>query len=54
MYDAGESAMGGCSFQLVLNDGRALNCDTRRGTTPRCSMSLDRIVEACHDHFDAF
>ena len=28
MYDAGESGMGGCSFTLVLADGRRLACDT--------------------------
>lgn len=28
MYQAGESRMGGCTFQLLLRDGRRLNCET--------------------------
>lgn len=28
MYEAGESAMGGCVFTLVLQDGRELVCQT--------------------------
>jgi hypothetical protein len=28
MYEAGESAMGGCIFTLVLEDGRRLPCST--------------------------
>jgi hypothetical protein len=28
MYEAGESAMGGCWFRLVLRDGRTVDCET--------------------------
>jgi hypothetical protein len=28
LYEAGESAMGGCFFRLVLRDGRRLSCET--------------------------